>query len=106
LHSFPTRRSSDIPVIQKQLAEAEQAEAESGEDRMVNDQVTDEDIAGVVAAWTGIPVGRLMQGETEKLLALESELGKRLIGQSEAVRAVSDAVRRSRAGIADPNRPT
>ena len=99
----------EIPVIQKQLAEAENAEKAAeidGEPRMVNDQVTDEDIAGVVAAWTGIPVGRLLQGETEKLLALENELGKRLIGQSEAVRAVSDAVRRARAGIADPNRPT
>ena len=99
----------EIPVIKKQLDEAEQAEADnaiSTEPRMVNEQVTDEDIAGVVAAWTGIPVGRLLQGETEKLLALESELGKRLIGQEEAVRAVSDAVRRSRAGIADPNRPT
>jgi len=99
----------EIPVIQKELAEAERAEmAEEvgGEPRMVNEQVTDEDIAGVVAAWTGIPVGRLLQGETEKLLSLESELGKRLIGQGEAVRAVSDAVRRSRAGIADPNRPT
>ncbi len=99
----------EIPVIQKQLAEAERAEAAEeagGEPRMVNDQVTDEDIAGVVAAWTGIPVGRLLQGETEKLLALESELGKRLIGQSEAVAAVSDAVRRTRAGISDPNRPT
>ena len=99
----------EIPVIQKQLTEAENAEAageSDGEPRMVNDQVTDEDIAGVVAAWTGIPVGRLMQGETEKLLALESELGKRLIGQSDAVGAVADAVRRTRAGIADPNRPT
>ncbi|MGR4011172.1 ATP-dependent Clp protease ATP-binding subunit [Leucobacter sp. 1207-22] len=99
----------EIPVIEKQLAEAEQAEAADtvdGEPRMVNDQVTDEDIANVVAAWTGIPVGRLMQGETEKLLALESELGKRLIGQSDAVTAVADAVRRTRAGIADPNRPT
>ncbi len=99
----------EIPVIQKQLTEAEQAELSGevgGEPRMVNDQVTDEDIAGVVAAWTGIPVGRLLQGETEKLLALESELGKRLIGQAEAVRAVADAVRRTRAGIADPNRPT
>ncbi len=98
----------EIPVIQKQLTEAENAEAEGegGEPRMVNDQVTDEDIAGVVAAWTGIPVGRLLQGETEKLLALESELGKRLIGQNEAVTAVADAVRRTRAGIADPNRPT
>lgn len=73
---------------------------------MVNEQVTDEDIAAVVAAWTGIPVGKLLQGETEKLLALEAELGKRLVGQDEAVRAVSDAVRRTRAGIADPNRPT
>ncbi|MBC9927094.1 MULTISPECIES: ATP-dependent Clp protease ATP-binding subunit [unclassified Leucobacter] len=99
----------EIPVIEKQLAEAEHAAnetAESDEPRMVNEQVTDEDIAGVVAAWTGIPVGRLLQGETEKLLALEHELGKRLIGQEEAVRAVSDAVRRTRAGISDPNRPT
>ncbi|RGE19307.1 ATP-dependent Clp protease ATP-binding subunit [Leucobacter sp. wl10] len=99
----------EIPVIQKQLSEAEQAEAAGeadGETRMVGDQVTDEDIAGVVAAWTGIPVGRLLQGETEKLLALENELGKRLIGQNAAVTAVADAVRRTRAGIADPNRPT
>ena len=72
---------------------------------MVNDQVTDEDIAAVIAAWTGIPVGRLLQGETEKLLHLEAELGKRLIGQKEAVKAVSDAVRRSRAGISDPGPP-
>jgi ATP-dependent Clp protease ATP-binding subunit ClpA len=71
---------------------------------MVNDQVTDGDIASVVAAWTGIPVGRLLQGETEKLLHLEAELGKRLVGQRRAVGAVSDAVRRSRAGIADPAR--
>ncbi|WP_427869839.1 ATP-dependent Clp protease ATP-binding subunit [Leucobacter luti] len=99
----------EIPVIQKQLDAAENAEAQdepTGQPRMVNEQVTDEDIAGVVAAWTGIPVGRLMQGETEKLLSLESELGKRLIGQNDAVRAVADAVRRTRAGIADPNRPT
>ncbi len=74
-------------------------------DRMVNDQVTDEDIAAVIAAWTGIPVGRLLQGETEKLLNLERELGRRLIGQRDAVKAVSDAVRRSRAGISDPHRP-
>ena len=100
----------EIPVIEKQLAEAERAEREIAEDdntpRMVNDQVSDEEIAAVVAAWTGIPVGRLLQGETEKLLALEGELGKRLVGQNEAVAAVSDAVRRTRAGIADPNRPT
>ncbi|MBP6684675.1 MAG: AAA family ATPase [Leucobacter sp.] len=99
----------EIPVIEKELAAAESAEAtasESGDARMVNDQVTDEDIAGVVAAWTGIPVGRLMQGETEKLLALERELAKRVVGQQEAAEAVADAVRRTRAGIADPNRPT
>jgi len=98
----------EIPVMERELREAEKTEAgaEGAEPRMVNDQVTEEDIAGVVAAWTGIPVGRLMQGETEKLLGLEAELGRRLIGQKEAVAAVSDAVRRSRAGISDPGRPT
>jgi len=95
----------EIPVIERELAEAENAER-SDEPRMVNEQVTDEDIASVIAAWTGIPVGKLLQGETEKLLHLEAELGKRLIGQKEAVVAVSDAVRRTRAGISDPNRPT
>lgn len=95
----------EIPVIERELAEAENAET-SDEPRMVNDQVTDEDIAGVIAMWTGIPVGKLLQGETEKLLHLEAELGKRLIGQKDAVVAVSDAVRRTRAGISDPNRPT
>jgi len=93
-----------IPGIEKRLAAAEQADP-SGP-RMVNDQVTDEDIAAVVAAWTGIPVDKLKQGETEKLLNLEAELGKRLIGQKDAVRAVSEAVRRTRAGISDPDRPT
>ncbi len=73
---------------------------------MVNDQVTSDDIAAVIAAWTGIPVDRLTQGETEKLLHLEAELGKRLIGQKAAVRSVADAIRRSRAGIADEGRPT
>ncbi|GAB6859499.1 ATP-dependent Clp protease ATP-binding subunit [Microbacterium xylanilyticum] len=97
-----------IKRLERDIAEAEQAEAtvDAQQGRMVNEQVTDEDIAAVIAAWTGIPVGRLMQGETEKLLHLESELGKRLIGQKDAVRAVSDAVRRSRAGISDPGRPT
>ena len=95
----------EIPVIERELVEAESAE-KSDEPRMVNEQVTDEDIAGVIAMWTGIPVGKLMQGETEKLLHLETELGKRLIGQYDAVVAVSDAVRRTRAGISDPNRPT
>lgn len=95
----------EIPALERQLIEAESAEGDAGE-RMVNDQVTDEDIAAVIAAWTGIPVGRLLQGESEKLVNLESELGKRLIGQKDAVKAVADAVRRSRAGISDPNRPT
>ncbi|MHA6669594.1 ATP-dependent Clp protease ATP-binding subunit [Homoserinimonas sp. A447] len=93
-----------IPEIEKSLDQAEHPEVQG--ERMVNDQVTDGDIASVVAAWTGIPVGRLLQGETEKLLHLEAELGKRLVGQRRAVGAVSDAVRRSRAGIADPARPT
>ncbi|WP_277955892.1 ATP-dependent Clp protease ATP-binding subunit [Agromyces atrinae] len=95
-----------IARLQRDLVEAEQAEATTDEPRMVNEQVTDEDIAAVIAAWTGIPVGRLLQGETEKLLHLESELGRRLIGQKKAVAAVADSVRRSRAGISDPNRPT
>jgi len=100
-----------IKRLQEEVAAAETAADPStgsgtGEGRMVNEQVTDEDIAAVIAAWTGIPVGRLLQGESEKLVHLEAELGKRLIGQKDAVKAVSDAVRRSRAGISDPNRPT
>ncbi|WP_104191697.1 ATP-dependent Clp protease ATP-binding subunit [Cryobacterium sp. Y82] len=94
----------DIPVMERALADAEKEESVGP--RMVNDQVASEDIAAVVAAWTGIPVGRLLQGETDKLLNLENELGHRLIGQKRAVRAVADAVRRSRAGISDPDRPT
>ncbi|MBW8871909.1 MAG: AAA family ATPase, partial [Leifsonia sp.] len=93
-----------IPGIERELAEAEQAE--TTHPRMVNEQVTADDIAAVVAAWTGIPVDRLTQGETEKLLHLEQELGRRIIGQKKAVQAVSDAVRRTRAGISDPGRPT
>jgi ATP-dependent Clp protease ATP-binding subunit ClpB len=95
----------EIPQIERQLAEAESAAAEAG-GRMVGDQVSADDIASVVAAWTGIPVGRLMQGETEKLLALEGELAHRVVGQREAVSAVSDAVRRSRAGVSNPDQPT
>ncbi|MFB6610589.1 ATP-dependent Clp protease ATP-binding subunit [Agromyces sp. NPDC056379] len=95
-----------IARLQRDLEAAEQAEQAPDEPRMVNEQVTEEDIAQVIAAWTGIPVGRLLQGETEKLLHLEQELGKRLIGQKRAVAAVADSVRRSRAGISDPNRPT
>jgi len=94
-----------IPGIETRLKAAEEAQQPDAP-RMVNDQVTDEDIASVVAAWTGIPVDKLKQGETEKLLHLEGELGKRLIGQKDAVRAVSEAVRRTRAGISDPDRPT
>jgi ATP-dependent Clp protease ATP-binding subunit ClpB len=93
-----------IPSIDEAIASAESNEPTGP--RMVNDQVTEEDIASVVAAWTGIPVDRLTEGETEKLLYLEAELGKRLIGQKEAVQAVSEAVRRTRAGISDPDRPT
>ncbi len=97
----------EIPVIERDLAEAEAAEvAAEGEERMVNEQVGSDDIAAVIAAWTGIPVDRLTQGETERLLNLEAELGRRLIGQKAAVHSVADAVRRSRAGIADENRPT
>ncbi|MFC4243798.1 ATP-dependent Clp protease ATP-binding subunit [Gryllotalpicola reticulitermitis] len=93
-----------IPGIEKALGVAEQADTTGP--RMVNEQVTDEDIAAVVAQWTGIPVDRLTQGETEKLINLEGELHRRLIGQETAVTAVADAVRRSRSGIGDPNRPT
>ena len=101
----------EIPAIQKQLDAAERAADEEGENAaksepMVPDHVDADSVAGIVAEWTGIPVGRLMQGENEKLLTMESYLGKRVIGQKEAIQAVSDAVRRSRAGISDPNRPT
>ncbi|NQX34911.1 ATP-dependent Clp protease ATP-binding subunit [Herbiconiux sp. VKM Ac-2851] len=100
----------EIPVLERSLASAEDAETAGfgadGAERMVNDQVGSDDIAAVIAAWTGIPVDRLTQGETERLLKLETELGRRLIGQREAVGAVADAVRRSRAGIADEDRPT
>ncbi|MFE5670582.1 ATP-dependent Clp protease ATP-binding subunit [Agromyces sp. NPDC056523] len=95
-----------IAQLQRDLDEAERAEQAPDEPRMVNEQVTEEDIAAVIAQWTGIPVGRLMQGETEKLLHLEQELGRRVIGQRDAVTAVADAVRRARAGVSDPDRPT
>ena len=94
----------EIPLIEQQLVDAEKTDADAS--RMVSDEVSETDIAEVVAAWTGIPVGRMLQGESEKLLRMEERLGERLIGQREAVKAVSDAVRRSRAGISDPNRPT
>ena len=97
----------EIPALEKELSEAERAENETqSADRMVGDQVSEDEIAAVVSAWTGIPTGRLLAGESKKLLNLEHELGKRLIGQSKAVKAVSDAVRRTKAGISDPDRPT
>ena len=95
---------ADIPNAERELAEASHAANER--DAMVKEEVGADDIAEVVAAWTGIPAGRLLEGESEKLLRMEDELGKRLIGQKPAVRAVSDAVRRARAGISDPDRPT
>ncbi|MFI5724286.1 ATP-dependent chaperone ClpB [Streptomyces cyaneofuscatus] len=98
----------EIPGLERELEEAAEAEQEASKDKdtMVKEEVGPDDIADVVGAWTGIPAGRLLEGETQKLLRMEAELGKRLIGQSEAVQAVSDAVRRTRAGIADPDRPT
>jgi len=97
----------EIPALEKDLSAAERAETETkAEDRMVGDQVSEDEIAAVVSAWTGIPTGRLLAGESKKLLQLEAELGKRLIGQARAVKSVSDAVRRTKAGISDPGRPT
>ena len=93
-----------IPELEKQIAAAESAEVV--EDPMVREEVGPEEVAEVVEAWTGIPTGRLLEGETAKLLHMEDVLGARLIGQRPAVTAVSDAVRRSRAGISDPDRPT
>lgn len=107
--------NGEIPAIEREIAEAERAEAEGSESAegalphtapMIADKVGPDEIAEVVAAWTGIPAGRLLEGETAKLLRMEEVLGERLIGQAGAVAAVSDAVRRSRAGIADPDRPT
>lgn len=96
----------EIPGLERELEEAAEAEQEASRDTMVKEEVGPDDIADVVGAWTGIPAGRLLEGETQKLLRMEAELGRRLIGQAEAVEAVSDAVRRTRAGIADPDRPT
>jgi ATP-dependent Clp protease ATP-binding subunit ClpB len=94
----------EIPALEKEMEEA--ASVEGQLPSMVSEEVGPNDVAEVVSNWTGIPVGRLMQGETEKLMSMESRIGERLIGQLKAVRAVADAVRRSRAGISDPNRPT
>ncbi|MGE3746670.1 MAG: AAA family ATPase, partial [Sphingomonadaceae bacterium] len=90
-----------IPQLERQLAEAEAASAGA----MLREEVTAEDIAGVVSRWTGVPVDKMLEGEREKLLAMEQGIGKRVIGQAQAVEAVSRAVRRARAGLQDPNRP-
>ena len=100
-------RYGDIATLERELAAAQAAEAEhANADLMVREEVDADEIASVVASWTGIPTGRLLEGETGKLLRMEEEIGKRLIGQRKAVGAVADAVRRARAGISDPDRPT
>jgi ATP-dependent Clp protease ATP-binding subunit ClpB len=101
-------KHDDIPATEKELEAAKAAaESEAEQDSpMVKEEVGPDDVADVVSSWTGIPAGRLLEGETGKLLRMETELGRRLVGQSRAVQAVSDAVRRSRAGISDPDRPT
>ena len=96
---------AEIPTFEEELARVT-AQTNARESAMVKEEVTADDIAEVVSAWTGIPAGRLLEGETQKLLHMEDELEKRVVGQSAAVREVADAVRRARAGIADPNRPT
>ncbi|GEM32754.1 chaperone protein ClpB [Nocardia neocaledoniensis NBRC 108232] len=100
-------RYGRIPALEKELEAAEQASGTASDgDVMLNEEVTPDDIADVVSSWTGVPVGRMLEGETAKLLRMETEVAGRVVGQEEAVRAVSDAVRRARAGVADPNRPT
>ena len=103
-------QNGEIPAVERQIAEAEaqaaEQDARSDDEPMIAEKVGPAEIAEVIEAWTGIPTGKLLQTETDKLLHMEDELGKRLIGQKDAVRAVSDAVRRSRAGLSDPNRPT
>ena len=96
---------SDLPALERKLQEAEKSSEERKSNSMVHDTVTEEEIAGIVAKWTGIPVAKLMEGEREKLLHLDDVLHRRVIGQDEAVQKVTEAIWRSRAGIADPNRP-
>jgi ATP-dependent Clp protease ATP-binding subunit ClpB len=98
-------RYGRIPTLEKELA-AKTEDSPAQGDVMLKEEVGPDDVADVVAAWTGIPAGRMLEGETAKLLRMEDELGKRVVGQKDAVQAVSDAVRRARAGVADPNRPT
>lgn len=104
-------QNGDIPAVEAEIAEAEASEeaadaAAGADEPMIAERVDADGVAEVVSAWTGVPVGRLLAGETDKLLRMEDVIGERLIGQKNAVRSVSDAVRRSRAGVADPNRPT
>ncbi|WP_028464014.1 ATP-dependent chaperone ClpB [Nesterenkonia alba] len=100
-------RYGEIPQAEKELAAAEEQEAgAAAEERMVSDKVDADAVAEVISAWTGIPAGRMLQGETEKLLKMEELIGSRLIGQQKAVQSVADAVRRARTGVADPDRPT
>ncbi len=112
LEAWARLENGEIKTVEAELAEASAAAKAqdatvAGEaDPMVKEEVGPDDVADVVSSWTGIPAGRLLEGETGKLLRMEAELGKRLVGQARAVQAVSDAVRRSRAGISDPDRPT
>jgi ATP-dependent Clp protease ATP-binding subunit ClpB len=94
-----------IPELERRLAAATAAEQGDQKPKLLRNKVTDEEVAEVVSKWTGIPVSKMLEGEREKLLKMEDQLAKRVVGQQEAVRAVSDAIRRSRAGLADPNRP-
>ncbi|WP_333618566.1 ATP-dependent chaperone ClpB [Dietzia sp.] len=99
-------RYGRIPELEKELEEVTEASGASEDSSMLKEEVGPEDVAEVVSAWTGVPVGKMLEGESAKLLRMEAELSARVVGQDEAVKAVSDAVRRARAGVADPNRPT
>ncbi len=105
LEKLAVLKYGTLPDLQKQLEEAEKAEGKKKENSLLRDKVTDEEIAKIVARWTGIPVTKLLEGEREKILLLSDELHKRVVGQDDAVNKVCDAIIRSRAGIADPNRP-
>ena len=98
-------RYSELPALERKLQEAEKLSEDSKQNSMVHDTVTEEEISGIVAKWTGIPVQKLMEGEREKILHLDEQLHQRVVGQDEAVQKVTEAILRSRAGIADPNRP-
>ncbi|MYS20837.1 ATP-dependent Clp protease ATP-binding subunit ClpB [Streptomyces sp. DvalAA-14] len=106
LYAEKPRLEEELEEATREEQEAKSQSPQAAAAKMVKEEVGPDDVADVVAAWTGIPAGRLLEGETQKLLRMEEELGKRLIGQTEAVRSVSDAVRRARSGIADPDRPT